>query len=86
MYNLKLLYYEKVMIDKTILKRNFIVSFSPTNIYNRFKRRFGSTIIDFNLTPNDIVKLSKFNSQNESKDQYNRSIFPKRNTSIFKPN
>ena len=74
------------MIDKTILEGKFIVSFSPTNIYNRFKRRFGNTITDFNLTPNDIVKLSKFNSQNELTDQYNRSIFPKRNTSIFKPN
>ena len=77
---------KRVMIDKTILEGKFIVSFSPTNIYNRFKRRFGNTITDFNLTPNDIVKLSKFNSQNELTDQYNRSIFPKRNTSIFKPN
>ena len=70
---------------KQYLKENLLLVFLQQTFTTDLKED-RSTITDFNLTPNNIVKLSKFNSQNESKDQYNRSIFPKRNTSIFKSN
>ena len=71
----------RVMIDKTKIKGDFIINISPTNIYNRFNRRFGNVIDNFNLTPNDVIQLSKLNAQKECKGEFNRSMFPKR--SIF---
>ena len=52
------------MIDKTTIRGKFLISIYPTNIYNRFHRKIGNSLKDFDLTPNDIIKLSKYNSQN----------------------
>ena len=46
------------MIDKTKIKGYFKIDISPTDIYNKFHRKFRNTINDFNFTPNDIVQLS----------------------------
>ena len=43
------------MIDKTKIRGEFIIDVSPTNIYNRFHRKFGKNIDDFDITPNDIL-------------------------------
>ena len=65
----------RVKIDKTTIRGKFLISISPTNIYNRFHRKFGNSLKDFDLTPNDIIKLSKYNSQNWFQGVYNRSLF-----------
>ena len=54
----------RVMINKTAIRGKFLISISPTNIYNRFHRKLGNSLKDFDLTSNDIIKLSKYNSQN----------------------
>ena len=64
----------RVMIDKTKIKGCFIIDISPTNIYNRFHRKFSNTINDFNFTPNDIVQLSNLSAQIKSSGCYNRSL------------
>ena len=74
----------RVMIDKTKIKGDFIIKISPTNVYNRFNRRFGNVIDIFNLTPNDVIQLSKLNAQKEYKGEYNRSMFPKRSILFLK--
>ena len=50
------------MIDQTKIRGEFIINISPTNIYNRFHRKFGNNLKDFDLTPDDIIELSKYNS------------------------
>ena len=76
----------RVMIDKTTIRGKFLISISPTNIYNRFHRKFGNSLKDFDLTPNDIIKLSKYNSQNWFKGVYNRSLFLNLSNLTFKQN
>ena len=76
----------RTMIDKTKIKIEFIINISPTNIYNRFHRKFGNSIKDFDLTQNDIIQLSKFDSQKITKDLYNRSLFIHNINSISKSN
>ena len=74
------------MIDKTKIKGELIIDISPTNIYNRFHRKFGNSIKDFDLTPNNIIQLSKFDAQKITKDLYNRSLFIHNINSVSKPN
>ena len=52
------------MFDKSVIRGKFMISFSLTNIYNRFHRKFENSLKDFNLTPNVIIQLSKYNLQN----------------------
>ena len=56
------------MIDKTKIKGKFIIDASPTNIYNKFNRKFGNTISEFNFTPNDIIKASKLMQKQTQED------------------
>ena len=68
----------RVIINRTKIKVNFIINISPTNVNNWFNRRFGNIIDNFDLSPNDVIQLSKMNTQKECKGKYNRSMFLKR--------
>ena len=61
----------RIMIDKTKIKGKFIIDASPTNIYNKFNRKFGNTISEFNFTPNNIIKASKLNAKANSRGFFN---------------
>ena len=37
----------RIMIDQTKIRGEFIINISPTNIYNRFHRKFGNSLKDF---------------------------------------
>ena len=50
-------------LDGSLITGTFIFSTSPTGIYNRFKRKFGGVLDDFNLTPKELVVLSKYYKQ-----------------------
>ena len=76
----------RIMIDKTKIRGVFIIDVSPTNIYNRFHRKFGKSIDDFDITPNDILQLSRFNAQKMTQGLYNRSLFDHKINLISKPN
>ena len=65
----------RIMINHTKIRGSFIIGISPTNIYNRFHRKFSNTIPTFDLTPNDIVQLSRLNSKALVNGLYNRSLF-----------
>ena len=43
------------MIDQIRVRGESIISIYPTNINNRFHRKFGNNLKDFDLTPNDIT-------------------------------
>ena len=66
----------RVMIDRTKIKGDFIINISPINVYNRINRRFEDVIDNFNLTPNDVIQLSKLNAQNECKENTTYQCFP----------
>ena len=74
------------MIDKTKIRGGFIIDVSLTNIYNRFHRKFGKSIDDFDKTPNDILQLSRFNAQKMTQGLYNRSLFDHKINLIPKSN
>ena len=76
----------RVMIDKTTIRGKFLISIFPTNIYNRFHRKYGNSLKDFDLTLNDIIKISKYNSQNWFHGVYNRSLFLNLSNLAFKQN
>ena len=52
----------RTMIDLKEIKGNFIITSSPSTIYNRFKRSFSKIIPDLSITPKDIVNLSRTKS------------------------
>ena len=74
------------MIGKTKIREEFIIDVSPTNIYNRFHRKFGNNIDDFHITTNYIFQLSKFNLQKMSQGLYYRSLFDHKINLISKSN
>ena len=76
----------RIMIDQTKIRGEFIINISPTNIYNRFHRKFWNSLKDFDLTPNDIIVLSKYNSKKWIKGVYNRSLFTNQINLTFKTN
>ena len=41
-----------------VIKGHFIINLTPTNMYNRFARKFGNEVKWFNFTPKDIIYLS----------------------------
>ena len=51
---------ERRSLDGSIIKGTFIFSTSPTGIYNKFKRKFGGMFEDFDLTPKELIVLSKY--------------------------
>ena len=51
----------------------FIFNISPTNIYNRFKRKFGNKLKWFKFTPLNVIQLSKYKRKMELKDFYPNS-------------
>ena len=40
-----------------------MIEISPTNIYNKFLRKFENNFNDFDLSPNNIFQLTKLNTQ-----------------------
>ena len=54
--------------DGEIVKGTFIFNISPTNIYSRFKRKFGNKLSWFNPTPLNIIQLSKYRVKLTQKD------------------
>ena len=76
----------RIMIDKTKIREEFIIGVSPTNIYNRFHRKFGKSIDDFDITPKNILQLSRFNAQKMTQGLYNRSLFDHKINLISKSN
>ena len=56
--------------DGHIVEGTFIFSPKPTNIYNRFKRKFGQKLTWLNFTPLNIIHLSKYRRKLEQKDFY----------------
>ena len=55
---------ERLSLDGTIIKGKFIFSSKATGIFNRFKRMFGGTLKGINITPKDILVLSRFDKKN----------------------
>ena len=47
-------------IDGSIIKGIFIFKASPTGISNKFSRKFGGILINFYITPKDMIILSKY--------------------------
>ena len=74
------------MIDYIRIRGEFIINIYPTNIYNRIHRKFGNSLKDFDLIPNDIIELSKYNSKKWIKGVYYRSLFPNQINLTFKTN
>ena len=56
--------------DGSNVSGTFIFNISPTNIYNRFKRKFGNKLKWFKFTPLNVIQLSRFKKGMELKDFY----------------
>ena len=52
----------RTMIDLKKIKGNFIITSSPSSIYNRFKRSFSKIIPYLSINPKDIVNLYRTKS------------------------
>ena len=50
---------ERQSVDGTLIYGPFIFSIKATGIFNKFERKFGGLLKNFNITPRDLVKLSK---------------------------
>ena len=61
---------ERESPNHTIIKGTFIFNVSPTNIFNRFKRKFGVKSLKVRFTPGDVIKLSKHISRQHDNDYY----------------
>ena len=66
---------KRTKLDNMKISGHFIIDASPTSIYTKFKRHFNGSAPNFNCTPDDIVKLSKLNSEAKLTGLYNRSLF-----------
>ena len=54
-------------MDGVFVVGSFIFSTNPTGIYNKFNRKFGGILKDFDLTPRDLIVLSKYKERQEDK-------------------
>ena len=61
---------ERASQDDVTIRGTFIFSYSPTNIYNRFKRKFSNMLPWFNFTPKNVIELSKSLSKPNNQDYY----------------
>ena len=57
----------KCFQDKVVIIGDFIFECSPTGMYNRFARRFGSKLMWFKHTPDQVLQLSKAMSLKDEK-------------------
>ena len=46
--------------DEAIITGTFILNIKPTNLYNRFKRKFGNKLKWFRFTPKNVIELSEY--------------------------
>ena len=51
---------ERKSMDGVYVVGSFIFSAKPTGIFNKFKRKFSELLKDFNITPRDMIVLSKY--------------------------
>ena len=61
---------ERTSQDDVTIRGTFIFSYSPTNIYNRFKRKFSNMLPWFNFTPKNVIELSKSLSKPNNQNYY----------------
>ena len=51
---------ERKSLDGKIIKGTFIFSDSPTSICNKFARKFGGLLLNFDITPRDMAIISRY--------------------------
>ena len=56
----------------TWIRGTFIFSITPSNIFNRFKRKFRVKATKLNFTPEDIIKLSKYMTRQHDSNYYKK--------------
>ena len=71
--NLQINNEERKSLDKTTIVGGFIFSSKPTGIFNKFKRGFGECLKGFNITPKDLILLSKWDEKSRNKKLYSRT-------------
>ena len=60
----------RISMDGSIIKGTFIFKASPTGIFNKFSRKFGGTLKNFDITPKDLIILSKYKDRSNIKTLY----------------
>ena len=71
--NLQINNEERKSLDGTTIVGGFIFSSKPTGIFNKFKRGFGGCLKGFNITPKDLILLSKCDEKSGNKKLYSRT-------------
>ena len=61
---------ERYSVDGTKINGPFIFSVKATGIFNKFERKFGGILQNFNITPRDLVRLSKFMNKTSKMELY----------------
>ena len=61
---------ERTSPNYTVIRGTFIFSVTPTNIFNRFKRKFGIKSMKLSFTPGDVIKLSKYMTRKHDSNYY----------------
>ena len=51
---------QRYSLDGTLVEGTFIFQTKPTGIFNKFKRKFGGLLRNFDFTPWDLILLSRF--------------------------
>ena len=51
---------QRYSLDGTLVEGTFIFQTKPTGIFNKFKRKFGGLLKNFDFTPRDLILLSRF--------------------------
>ena len=54
--------------DEETIEGTFIFNISPTNMYNRFKRKFSNKLKWFDYTPKNIIELSNYRKKFDKSD------------------
>ena len=62
--------HERFSLDGVKVTGTFIFSTKSSGIFNKFNRKFGGILKNFNITPRDIVRLSKYDGKSSSLKLY----------------
>ena len=54
---------QRIAPDGNIIEGTFVFNISPTNIYNRFARKFGNKLKWFKFTPLNVIQLSRYRTK-----------------------
>ena len=54
--------------DGETIEGTFIFNISPTNMYNRFKRKFSNKLKWFDYTPKNVIELSNYRMKFDKSD------------------